>query len=78
MNPILSDMYATVIPSAPFVIAAYAIVWLALLVYVAFVVRGLKKTEAEMTLLEEALRERDADDAMLHLKPPKHVGGDEL
>ena len=56
MNPILADMYSTVIPSAPFIIAAYAIVWVALLVYVAIVVRGLKKTEAQMAVLEEAVR----------------------
>lgn len=62
MNPILSDMYSTVIPSAPFVIAAYAIVWLALLVYVIVVVRGLKKTEAQMAILEEALAEKAAAD----------------
>jgi len=55
MNPILADMYSTVIPSAPFIIAAYAIVWLALLVYVAIVVRGLKKTEAQIEVLEEAV-----------------------
>ena len=58
MNPILADIYSTVIPSAPFLIAAYAIVWLALLVYVAFVVRGLKATEAQMAALEEALDEK--------------------
>lgn len=56
MNPILSDIYSTVIPSAPFIIAAYAIVWAALLIYVVIVVRGLKKTEAEMAVLEEAVR----------------------
>ena len=56
MNPILSDMYSTVIPSAPFIIAAYALVWLALLVYVIMVVRGLKKTETQMALLEEAVK----------------------
>ena len=56
MNPILADIYATVIPSAPFVIAAYAILWLALLVYVIKVVSGLRKTEAQMAVLEEALR----------------------
>lgn len=59
MNPILSDIYSTVLPSAPFIIAAYAIVWLALLVYVIFVVRGLKKTEAQMAVLEEALAKRE-------------------
>ena len=56
MNPILADMYATVAPSMPFIIAAYAIVWAALLVYVIMVVRGLKKTEAQMAVLEEAIR----------------------
>ena len=56
MNPILSDIYSTVIPSAPFIIAAYAIVWAALLVYVLVVIRGLKKTEAQMAVLEEAIR----------------------
>lgn len=58
MNPILADMYSTVIPSAPFLIAAYALVWAALLVYVIVVVRGLKKTEAQMAVLEEALAEK--------------------
>jgi CcmD family protein len=58
MNPILADIYSTVIPSAPFVIAAYAIVWVALLVYVIMVVRGLKKTEAQMALLEEAVKNK--------------------
>ena len=55
MNPILADMYSTVAPSMPFIIAAYALVWLALLVYVFVVVRGLKKTEQQMALLEETM-----------------------
>ena len=58
MNPILSDIYSTVIPSAPFIIAAYAILWAALLIYVIMIVRGLKKTEAQMALLEEAVKAR--------------------
>ncbi|MBP3866659.1 MAG: heme exporter protein CcmD [Eggerthellaceae bacterium] len=58
MNPILSDIYSTVIPSAPFIIAAYAIVWAALLIYVIITVRGLKKTEAQMALLEEAVKNK--------------------
>ena len=58
MNPILADMYSTVIPSMPFLIAAYALVWVVLLVYVIMVVRGLKKTEAQMAVLEEALAAR--------------------
>ena len=61
MNPILSDIYSTVIPSAPFIIAAYALVWLVLLVYVIIVVRGLKKTEAQIALLEEEVARMKAD-----------------
>ena len=56
MNPILADIYSTVIPSAPFVIVAYALVWAILLIYVIKVVRGLKKTEEQMAVLEEAVR----------------------
>ena len=64
MNPILADIYSTVLPSAPYLIAAYALVWLVLLVYIAFVLKGLKKTERQMAALEEAiaLREHHADD----------------
>ena len=58
MNPILADIYSTVIPSAPFIIAAYAIMWAVLLIYVIMVVRGLKKTEAQMAVLEEAIRSK--------------------
>ena len=63
MNPILVDIYSTVLPSAPFIIAAYAILWAALLVYVAIVVRGLKKTEAQMAVLEEALAAKTDESA---------------
>lgn len=63
MNEILVDMYSTVLPSAPFVIAAYAILWAALLVYVIVTVNGLKKTERQVALLEQAIaakQEREA------------------
>ncbi|MBE6472503.1 MAG: hypothetical protein E7Z99_02815 [Coriobacteriaceae bacterium] len=62
MNAILVDIYSTVAPSAPFIIAAYAIVWLALLIYVIITVNGLKKTEAQVALLEEALAAKTAKD----------------
>lgn len=59
MNSILVDIYSTVIPSAPFIIAAYALVWAALLVYVAIAMRGLKKTEAQMAVLEETIAAKE-------------------
>lgn len=65
MNPILEDMYSTVLPSAPYLIAAYAIVWLVLLVYVIVVIRGLRKTEAQMAVLEEAIARQSAEKADL-------------
>ena len=60
MNPVLVEIYSTILPSAPYIIAAYALMWLAILVYVFIIVRGLKKTEAQMTVLEEALAEKSA------------------
>lgn len=60
MNPILVEIYSTVFPAAPYVIGAYALIFLALFVYVIFVVRGLKRTERQMAVLEEALAEQAA------------------
>ena len=60
MNPILADIYSTVIPSAPYLIAAYALVLVVLLVYVVFVVRGIKKTEQQMSALEATLEKQRA------------------
>nr|WP_277926905.1 CcmD family protein [Adlercreutzia sp. JBNU-10] len=47
-------------PSAPYVIAAYALLWVALLAYVLVIARGQKRAEAQLMLLEEALADRQA------------------
>ena len=60
MNPILADIYSTILPSAPYIIAAYALLWVALLVYVLMVFRGTKKATAPLTLLEEAVADQQA------------------
>lgn len=60
MNPILEQIYSTILPAAPFVIAAYALIWLALFVYVFIIVRGVKKAESQMAVLEEAVAELQA------------------
>ena len=60
MNPILADIYSTILPSAPYIIAAYALLWVALLVYVLRVFRGTKKATAQLTLLEEAVADQQA------------------
>lgn len=53
MNPLLEQIYATVIPSAPYVIAAYALMWLCLCVYVVYAASRQKKVEAELAVVEE-------------------------
>lgn len=60
MNPILADIYSTILPSAPYIIAAYALLWVALLVYVLMIFRGTKKAERQLMLLEEAVVDRQA------------------
>lgn len=58
MNSVLAEIYSTIIPSAPYVIAAYVLMWAGLFVYVFIIMRGLKKTEKQMDVLEEAIAER--------------------
>ncbi|MDR0514376.1 MAG: hypothetical protein LBG81_04345 [Coriobacteriaceae bacterium] len=60
MDTVLEQIYSTVLGAAPFVIGAYALMWLVLFVYVVFVTFGLKKTEKRIALLEEALAEKTA------------------
>jgi hypothetical protein len=58
MDPILAEIYSTVLSAAPYVIGAYALMWLVLLVYVLIVTLGLKKTERQIAALAEALAEK--------------------
>lgn len=60
MNPILAEIYSTIVPSMPFIIAAYALIWLVLLIYVFMIMRGQKKAETQMAVLEEELAELKA------------------
>ena len=60
MNPVLVEIYSTVIPSMPFIIAAYALLWAVLLIYVFVSMRGMKKTEQQIAVLEEAVAELKA------------------
>ena len=58
MDPILSEVYSTVLPAAPFVIAAYVGIWLALMVYVLVLSRRAKHTSQDVEALKEALDAR--------------------
>ncbi len=60
MNPILAEIYSTIIPSAPYVIAAYALIWVVLLVYVIIIMRGTQKAQKQIVLLEEQVADLQA------------------
>ena len=59
MDPILAEIYSTVLTAAPYVIGAYALIWLILLSYLLIVTLGMKKTERQIEALEEALALRE-------------------
>ena len=57
MDPILLDIYSTIIPSAPYLIAAYVLLWAALFAFVFFVWRKVEKTESQIELIEEIVQD---------------------
>ena len=58
MDPILAEVYSTVLPAAPFVIAAYVGIWLALFVFVFALSRRAKRTSEDLDALRDALDAR--------------------
>lgn len=61
MDPILSEVYSTVLPAAPFVLAAYVGILLALFVFVLSLWRKSKRTETDIEALRRALEERERE-----------------
>lgn len=59
MDPILSEVYSTVLPAAPYVIAAYVGILLVLFAFVLSLWRKSKRTEADIDVLERALEDRE-------------------
>lgn len=57
MDPVLAEIYSTVLDAAPFVIAAYALLFLVLCGYVVFIMTKLKRTEKKIAALEEHVDE---------------------
>jgi CcmD family protein len=58
MDPVLKEIYSLVLPAAPFVLAAYGILWVGLFGYITVVLRRLGKIEAELRVVEEAVARR--------------------
>lgn len=59
MDPILAEVYSTVLPAAPFVIAAYVGILIALFAYVFVLSRRAKRTREDIDALREALKSRE-------------------
>jgi CcmD family protein len=53
------ELYKLVAPDMPYVIAAYAILWIALITYVSFVLARLMKLEKEILIVEESCGRRE-------------------
>ena len=58
LNETNIELYRLVIADAPYVIAAYAVLWIALVVYITTVLRRLMRLEKEMVVLEESASRR--------------------
>jgi CcmD family protein len=58
LNETNIELYRLVIADAPYVIAAYAVLWIALIVYITMVLRRLMRLEKEMVVLEESAARR--------------------
>jgi len=58
MDPVLAEIYRTVFDAAPYVIAAYGLLWVGLGGYVFFVLRRLSGVEREIAVLEESVARR--------------------
>lgn len=63
MDPILEQVYSTIMPSAPYVIGAYALIWVVLLVFVVIMLMSTKKTQKDIDALEDALEYRERREA---------------
>lgn len=59
MDPILSEVYSTVLAAAPYVLAAYVGILLALFAFVFSLWRKSKRTEADIDTLKRALEDRE-------------------
>lgn len=52
------ELYTLVLTDAPYVIAAYGVLWVSLVVYITFVLRRIMKLEVEVAAVEDAVERR--------------------
>ena len=58
MDPVLQQIYSLVVPSLPYVIGAYGVLWLGLMLYVSAVLVRLGRLERQLVLVEETVAKR--------------------
>jgi hypothetical protein len=58
MDPVLAQIYQLVVPSMPYVLGAYGILWLGLMVYVGMTLSRIGKLEKQLALVEDAIAKR--------------------
>jgi len=63
MDPVLTEIYKTVLGAAPYVLAAYGLLWLGLMGYIAFGLRKVTGLEKQIAVLEEAMARRTTSSA---------------
>jgi CcmD family protein len=59
MDPTNAELYKLVLPDFPYVVAAYGVLWIALIGYVSLVLGRLMKLEKEILVVEESCARRD-------------------
>ena len=60
MNGTLKEIYSLALSQWPLVAAAYAVIWVGLMAYVAFAWRRVADVEKQVVALEEAIARRNA------------------
>lgn len=58
MDPVLAEVYTNV-SSAPYLIAAYALLWVVLLVFVGVLLARIKRTQKDIDALKDAIEYRE-------------------
>ena len=58
MDSVLAEIYSTVLSGAPYVIAAYALLWCVLCTFVVILLIRFKRVEREIEVLEDSLENR--------------------
>ncbi len=58
-SELLAQLYSLARIDAKYVVAAYAVLWVALMVYVSLVLRRIMRLEKEVTVVEESVARRE-------------------